>query len=70
MFGERIRGFILRHVSTEVPDEMAACLDCRAAQCSYTRYRDCPNRLAQAAALRALREQAAECPGDVGRRSG
>ena len=51
--------------ATEVPDEMSACLDCDAVQCSYERYNDCTNLLAMAAALQTRRTQDSESPGDV-----
>jgi hypothetical protein len=49
-----LRTFIREHLVDEVPDEMSACLDCGAIQCRDGRYEDCPNRLARAAALKAL----------------
>jgi hypothetical protein len=42
---------------TEVPDEISACLDCGKVQCVDKAFRTCPNRLARAAALKALRER-------------
>lgn len=39
----------------EVPDEIAACLDCEAKQCLEGRYRTCPNRLKMSEGLKAIR---------------
>ena len=47
--------FFRKHVVAEVPDEMAACLDCEAEQCLDGVYETCPARLGQAAALSAAR---------------
>ena len=47
--------FLIGHLVEEVPDEMAACLDCGTVDCRASRYNTCPNRLSRAAALRAAR---------------
>ena len=57
-----VRKFIEKHVVAEVPDEMAACLDCDAVQCLDGVYETCPNRLGRAAALSAARAPAAGRP--------
>jgi hypothetical protein len=51
-----LRGFFSRHVVAEVPEEMSACLNCRVSQCTQERWAACPQRLAEAAALKALRQ--------------
>jgi hypothetical protein len=53
MRGEVWRRLVRTHIVYDVPDEMAACLDCDAVQCSNDKYEICPDRLARAAALRA-----------------
>jgi hypothetical protein len=55
MMIHRLWSFFSRHIVTDVPDEISACMECDATQCRDDRFRTCPNRLAQAAALRALR---------------
>ncbi len=50
---EKIRGFIIRHVVADVPDEIAACMECNVAECVEGKFRNCPNRLARLAALKA-----------------
>ena len=55
MLSEMIWTTIRRHIVAEVPDEMAACLDCGAVQCPNDRYETCPDRLAHSAALSAAR---------------
>jgi len=61
MFG-KIRDLIKKYLVADVPDELSACLDCDALQCSNDRWETCPNRLARAAALRAGRAAAAAIP--------
>jgi hypothetical protein len=70
MSWDKIWNFIIARMSVEVPDEMSACLDCDEIQCSYARYENCANRLAMAAAMRALRDRDANFAGDVGRQPG
>jgi hypothetical protein len=48
--------WIIRKLSSEVPEELDACLDCGVISCDEDRFRNCPNRLARAAALRAKNE--------------
>jgi hypothetical protein len=43
---------------TDVPSDIAACLDCGKVQCVEAEFRDCPNRLARAAALKAMAKNA------------
>ena len=52
-----VRKFVEKHVVAEVPDEMAACLDCEAEQCLDGVYETCPSRLGRAAFLSAARAQ-------------
>jgi hypothetical protein len=52
----RIRRFFGGHIVADVPDEISACLECGAVQCVEGKFRNCPNRLARVAALRALRQ--------------
>lgn len=47
--------FLNRHIVADVPDEMAACLDCAVAQCRESKFQNCPHRIAQATALQAMR---------------
>jgi hypothetical protein len=56
----RFMAFLTRHIVTEVPDEIAACMECGAVQCVEGKFRHCPNRLARAAALKAMRDQQAD----------
>ncbi|MDR3533742.1 MAG: hypothetical protein P4L90_24670 [Rhodopila sp.] len=49
-----LRTIVRRHIVSEVPDELSACLDCGAVQCLETEFRTCPTRLARATALDAL----------------
>ena len=53
MLSKMIRTFIKRSIVAEVPDEMAACLDCGAVECSHGKYENFPYRLARVAALSA-----------------
>ncbi len=55
MLSEMWRSFVRRYIVYDIPDEMAACFDCDAVRCPDEKYETCPNRLAQAAALRAAR---------------
>jgi hypothetical protein len=50
----KLWAFVKKHIVGEVPDEMAACLDCGIAQCRDNRYETCSNRLIRAAALGAM----------------
>jgi hypothetical protein len=53
-------GYLTRkYIVCDVPDEMAACLDCNVVQCSHGEYETCPDRLTQAAALRSARTMTA-----------
>jgi hypothetical protein len=45
------RTFVRKHIVAEVPDEMAACLDCDAVQCLNGEYETCTTRLIRAAVL-------------------
>jgi hypothetical protein len=47
--------FVRKNLVDDVPDEMAACLDCDAMQCLNGEYETCPTRLIRAAALSAAR---------------
>jgi hypothetical protein len=47
--------FFGRHIVADVPDELAACLECGEVQCVEGKFRNCPNRLARVASLKALR---------------
>ncbi|MFL5284842.1 MAG: hypothetical protein ACJ8AW_28690 [Rhodopila sp.] len=58
MFG-RLRAFIEKHILTEVPSELSACLDCGIEQCLNKDWETCPNRLSRAKALTALDQAAA-----------
>jgi hypothetical protein len=49
-------------VVTDVPAEISACLDCGKVQCVEAEFRNCPNRLARAAALKAMAKNAASEP--------
>jgi hypothetical protein len=49
------RTLVRKYIVYDVPDEMAACIDCRVVRCSNDNYETCANRLAHAAALRAAR---------------
>jgi hypothetical protein len=57
---QRLLAFLTRHIVTEVPDEIAACIDCGAIQCVEGKFRNCPNRLARVAALKAMRTTGAQ----------
>ncbi len=59
MFAQ-IWAFLIGHISDDVPDEIAACMECGAVQCTEGKFRRCPNRLARVAALKALRGSEAE----------
>jgi hypothetical protein len=52
---ERVVAFLTKQIVTEVPDEIAACMECGAIQCVEGKFRKCPNRLARVAALKAMR---------------
>ena len=47
------------HIVTDVPAEIAACLDCGKVQCVDSQFRNCPNRLARMAAIKGLPKPAA-----------
>jgi hypothetical protein len=49
----RLRTFFNAHIAATVSDDMAACLDCGAIQCSTDKFVGCPYRQARAASLRA-----------------
>jgi hypothetical protein len=53
----RLWRVLSRNIVTDVRDEISACLDCGVVQCVEKEFRTCPNRLARAAALKALRER-------------
>lgn len=46
-----LRSLFRRHIAADVPDDLAACIECRARQCRHGDWINCPNRLAQAASL-------------------
>jgi hypothetical protein len=52
---KRFLAFLTRQIVTEVPDELAACMECGISQCVEGKFRKCPNRLARVAALKAMR---------------
>ncbi len=54
----KLNRFVHKFIVSEVPDEMAACLDCNVAQCPDGRYDSCPNRLAQEARQKFLQSVA------------
>lgn len=54
MLGE-LWTWMKRHLVEDVPDDMAACLDCLNLDCQVSRYETCVNRLTRASALRAMR---------------
>ena len=54
MLSEAWRALVRKYIVYDIPDEMAACFDCNVARCSDERYESCPNRLAEAAALRSV----------------
>jgi len=60
MLSEGWRALVRKYLVYDVPDEMAACFDCNAVQCPNEKYETCPNRLAHATALKAVRA-ANEC---------
>jgi hypothetical protein len=47
--------FFGRHIVANVPDELSACLECGEIQCVDSKFRNCPNRLARVAVLKASR---------------
>jgi hypothetical protein len=51
-----LQGLFRRNVLSDVPEDMSACLSCGVLQCSDERWVNCSHRLAEAAALRALRQ--------------
>jgi hypothetical protein len=53
-----LRRFFDRHIVANVPDELSACLECGEIQCVDSKFRNCPNRLARVAALKASRSGA------------
>jgi hypothetical protein len=52
---QRFLAFLKRQIVTDVPDEIAACMECGVSQCVESKFRDCPNRLARVASLKAMR---------------
>jgi hypothetical protein len=52
---QRFLAFLTRQIVTDVPDEIAACMECGVDQCVEAKFRNCPNRLARVAALKAMR---------------
>ena len=46
-----IRNFIRTYIVAEVPNEMTACLDCKAVQCTAEEYATCEYRLSRATGL-------------------
>jgi hypothetical protein len=57
---EKLKAFFTRHIVADVPDEIAACMECDVTECVEGKFRNCPNRLARVAALKALRANAAQ----------
>ena len=55
MLSEVWRTLVRKYVVYDIPDEMAACFDCSMVRCPNEQYESCPNRLAEAAALRPAR---------------
>ena len=55
MHNEVWRALARKYIVYDIPDEMAACFDCSVVRCSNEQYESCPNRLAEAAALRPAR---------------
>jgi hypothetical protein len=55
---QRLRAYLTRHIVTEVPNEIAACMECGAVQCVEGKFRNCPNRLARVAALNVMQAEA------------
>jgi hypothetical protein len=53
---KRLWAWATQHVVTDVPAEISACLDCDKIQCLESEFRDCPIRLARAAALKAMQQ--------------
>jgi hypothetical protein len=58
----KFQDFIEKHLISDVPDSMAACLDCGFVQCLNEKWENCPNRLAHVAAIRAMRAVTVEDP--------
>jgi hypothetical protein len=56
MLSEVWRALARRYIVYDIPDEMAACFDCDVVRCTSDKYENCPNRLAEATALRAERD--------------
>ena len=54
--------FLKKQIVTDAPDELSACLDCGVSECREGRFQTCPNRLARAAALKALRTHPSQEP--------
>ncbi len=54
--------YLTRQIVTDVPDEIAACMECGETQCVEGKFRHCPNRLARAATLQAMQAQASDVP--------
>ncbi|HBK09460.1 MAG TPA: hypothetical protein DDZ81_26960 [Acetobacteraceae bacterium] len=46
-------------IVTDVPAEISACLDCGQVQCLDSQFRNCPNRLARSASLKAMSNKTA-----------
>lgn len=47
---------LLNRISQDVPDELAACLDCNKTECPI----DCPRQRARAADLKAVRDSSSK----------
>jgi hypothetical protein len=56
---KRFLAYLTRHIVTDVPDEISACIECSVTQCVEGKFRNCPNRLARFAALKAMHDQPA-----------
>ena len=53
---KRLWVWMVGQVVLDVPAEISACLDCGKVQCVESEFRNCPARLARAAALKAMQK--------------
>ena len=51
---KRLWTWASNRLATDVPAEIAACLDCEKIQCVEAEFRNCPNRLARLAAIKGM----------------
>ncbi len=63
MLHEVWKALVRKHIACDVPDEMAACIDCSAVQCLCDKYETCPNRLMREATLKAMATNAERAAG-------